>query len=357
MKELYKYLNIMKLKPDQSFALATVIQVKGSAYRHEGAKMLFSENGEQYGMISGGCLEEDLSSYAQEAMTLQKHQTVTYDLRTEDDLGWGKGAGCNGEITVLLEPIKWNDTDHFLSQVLERLERGERLVSISDLSRQKDGVHLFVAEDGEVIGTRLPHFKKVVMPTVNQMFKTELTFEYQHFIELNTTFMFELHEPQDTLYIFGAGTDAEPIVKRAAEFDFLPVVIDPRESRCKRAYFPSASSFIIEHPESSLSKNCLKKNSYVLIMTHQFQQDQQILTYFLEQENRPKYVGILGPKKRTEKLVAPLPLPEWIHSPVGISIHAEGAEEISISILGELIQVRNEKRLLMRKKKKRETVV
>ena len=54
-----------------------------------------------------------------------------------------------------------------------------------------------------------------------------------------------------------------------------------------------------------------------------------------------KYLGILGSKKRTERLFHYKPIPEWVHSPVGIEIGAEGPEEIAISICAELIKKRN----------------
>ena len=74
-------------------------------------------------------------------------------------------------------------------------------------------------------------------------------------------------------------------------------------------------------------------------MTHNFQWDQDILSTFLKRP--PKYLGILRSKKRAERLFRYKPIPEWVHSPVGIEIGAEGPDEIAISIGAELIKKRN----------------
>ncbi|KHF41387.1 XdhC family protein [Halalkalibacter okhensis] len=355
MKELYEYLKIIKQHPNQTCALATVIQVEGSSYRHEGAKMLFLANGNQYGLISGGCLEEDLRIRANEVMKDKKPETITYDLQSEDDLGWGQGAGCNGKIKVLLEPIEWTEISANKSSswapVLEAFEMGEEVISVREVTGEKMKSRLFFTKAGKVLGEQGPVEKdRLLSRDVIRFYQENRIFDYQMNLELNTQFLFELHESKDTIFIFGAGPDVEPVVKRAAEFNFLPVVIDPRESRCKAEFFPDAIHCIQEHPEHFLKSRSIPLNSYILIMTHSFVRDKSILAFF--SQHRPKYVGILGPKKRTERLMHPMPVPKWIHSPIGVDIDAEGAEEISLSIVGELIKVRNKKRVLNKQRKK-----
>ncbi len=55
--------------------------------------------------LAGGCLEQDIREQSAAIYTARTMKTLVYDLSSEDDLGWGKGAGCNGEITVLLQDI------------------------------------------------------------------------------------------------------------------------------------------------------------------------------------------------------------------------------------------------------------
>ncbi|WP_332691723.1 XdhC family protein [Halalkalibacter lacteus] len=357
MKEFYKYLRILNEHPYSTCALATVIEVEGSAYRHEGAKMLFMGNCKQFGMISGGCLEEDLQIHAMNVISEKSSKTLTYDLHSEDDLGWGQGAGCNGRIKVLVEPFYWQevggDGSLLWPQVLATFDQGDPIISVRGVGGDMEGARFFFTTDGEMVGSCCsPQFARLLSKDVEQFYKDDRVFEYRFNVELKTHFIFELHESKDIIYIFGAGPDVEPIVRRVAEFDFCPIVIDPRESRCNVSNFPQASLLVTEHPETFLAKNSIKENSYVLIMTHSFIRDRHIVSFFIK--DQPKYLGILGPKRRTERLLYQGEVPEWIHSPVGTDIDAEGAEEISISIVGELIKVRNQKKAVNKKRKKNE---
>jgi xanthine dehydrogenase accessory factor len=89
----------------QPAVLATVVSVEGSAYRRPGARMLIFTNGGTSGMVSGGCLETDLAERAQDVLLAGGSQTVVYDMRSPDDIVWGLGLGCDGEIRVLLEAL------------------------------------------------------------------------------------------------------------------------------------------------------------------------------------------------------------------------------------------------------------
>jgi len=148
---------------------------------------------------------------------------------------------------------------------------------------------------------------------------------------------------RERLYIFGAGTDIEPLVKIASKLDFIVCLIDPRTARCNKENFPTAEELIIEFPHVYIQQKDLPLNSFVLIMTHNFRWDQTVLKSLIKKT--PKYIGILGPKKRTERLLYPELIPDFLHTPVGIDISAEGSEEIAISISAELIKKRNRNKI------------
>lgn len=355
MKEQHKFLRIMKDNPNRVFVLATVIQVDGSAYRHEGAKMLFSETGEEFGLISGGCLEEDLSFQANEVMASKQTQIVSYDLRAEDDLGWGQGAGCNGKVYIYLEPVNWmNDCiKQGWSAVLNELEKGKEIVAIRAVpDGGRGGESFFLKEDGEWIQYLSPlKLSGEINESFQRVIRAGKKFAYFNQIKVGPPLLFEVYEPKDTLYLFGAGRDVEPLVKRAAEFNFSTIVVDPRESRCRKEVFPDASECVCEHPESFMEKYSLKTNSFVLIMTHSFIKDRFLLETMMSMKDELAYVGVLGPKRRTKKLLGGIDVPTWVHSPVGVDIHAEGPEEISISVIAELIKTRNNSVVHRREKK------
>src|SRR2546425_12249496 len=87
-------------------ALATIVGVRGSTYRREGARLLVPEHGKPVGTISGGCLEGDVREAAAEVMKDRTPRLLHFDLTADDEDVWGWGLGCNGVIDVFVEPAE-----------------------------------------------------------------------------------------------------------------------------------------------------------------------------------------------------------------------------------------------------------
>ncbi|WP_182480625.1 XdhC family protein [Peribacillus asahii] len=357
MSEFYRYIKILNKHNEDYFVRATVIEVLGSAYRHKGATMFFGKDGKQYGTLSAGCLEEDLSYHATGVMTTLHSKVVEYDLASDNDILWGIGSGCNGKIKILLEPFGWShippNHNRPLMPVIERLlDDGKSIFVVKSIEgKVAAGTTIFCSNDEMVTGhVEDQDIKQRLVSYLKEFSILGTDFQYTFIHDLESEFIFERIKPRDTLYIFGAGPDVEPVVKLTSAFDFETIVIDPRSNRCNRNFFPTAHFLINEHPEVFLKENKLRENSYVIIMTHNFSRDKQILPLLLE-HSPPCYIGILGSRARTERLRPPKQLLDKIHSPVGLHIGAEGPEEISISIMAQLIQFRkqyslkNEKRI------------
>jgi xanthine dehydrogenase accessory factor len=347
MNDSYRILKKMKEKHSSKFALATIIAVDGSTYRHPGAKMLIDENGSHYGTISAGCLEEDLSHHAQEVILKCQPKTLVYDLKSQDDLSWGQGAGCNGSIKIYVEPCEWGCIPQSHDQrvwplVEAALQLGNKVASAKSLSdNNSQRVQLFYMEDGTVFGNAESDIRNKIIPELQKFLHSEKKTEVIQLADIESDFLLELYEPREELYIFGAGPDVEPITQRAAELDFCITIIDPRSSYCNAQRFPAADRLIIEHPDSFLQTYKIPHKSYVLVMTHSFERDQTVLRNLVP--SSLKYLGVLGPRRRTERLLSPDPLPECIHSPIGLDIGAEGPEEIAIAIMAQLLKIRNRK--------------
>lgn len=346
MNDFSRLIDNLKRYKDKTFAMATIIGVAGSAYRREGAKMLIEEDGSYYGTISAGCLEEDLIHQAMSVIETFQSKIVKYDLRSEDDLSWGQGAGCDGEIKIFIEPIGWKlnqlKQNTFLWPYMdEQLNRGKNFVTVKcmDEGARQDSI-MIKSTDGKIIeGSMGKEVEQILIPYAHLFSISGSKVKLMYIEELKGDYLFELVQPKDKLYIFGAGPDAEPMAKLASQLDFSVTVIDPRPSRCSENFFPKADFLIAEHPDSYFNQFEIPFNSYVLVMTHNFNRDQKILQYLLQ--SPPKYLGVLGPKRRTERLVNDKAMLSAIHSPIGLSIGAEGPEEISISIMAELIKIRN----------------
>lgn len=309
--------------------LAMIVNVEESAYRKEGAWMLFIEGEEPIGLISAGCLEIDLHNRVERLFGNSTSEVISYDMSAEDDLGWGRGAGCNGVVHVHLRAIDKN-FKKALTAVSKTLHNKEPVLFIQSMdaisqftfsSKQADPFGFWDSDaDWEWMSVR--PFQKIVG---QRKFGTN-----EYFIQLIW--------PKPQLYIIGAGIDARPLTNFASGVGYDVHLFDWREANCHREYFPQALSINYGNILSSLGKVQLSPLDSIVIMTHVFEEDVKLVNKL---RNIPLlYFGILGSKKRTKRLLGDKN-PGRIQTPVGLSIGADGPNEIAISIVAELIAHRN----------------
>jgi len=316
--------------------LATIIHVEGSSYRKEGTSMLFRRDGTQVGMLSAGCLETDLSYRVQAARNEGTAQTVIYDMREEDDLSWGQGAGCKGVIHVLLEPV-----DSYLREQLSKLkcilDNGKRVTLIKKLTKEFSVAdYLFLSDDQHHFGKWHGAVSRELKSLVNELHQTFPKSGIKYLPELSANMYVHSFEPKPRLVIFGAGEEAVPMVEFASLAGFSVIVSDWRSAFCNEGNFPDAERLLVGYPSEMISLLGLSGSDSVLVFTDQFQKDQKILNALKGKDLN--YLGVLGPKLRTERLLEGWSIPYQISCPAGLSTGAEGPEEIAVSIVAELIQ-------------------
>jgi xanthine dehydrogenase accessory factor len=320
--------------------LATVIRVEGSAYRKEGASMMIKNDGTTIGMLSAGCLETDLLIRAQELKGKKKSRTIVYDMSAEDDLSWGQGAGCNGRVSILLEPIDIYLHGH-LSMLKNHLYSGNCVTLIKKLNKDHSvSDYIFLTGDDEFFGVwhgPIPFF--ILRGFQRKISKNGIVFVP----ELSAEIYIQSYEPKPRLIIFGAGFDAIPVVKVASQTGFSVTVSDWRPGLCHIGNYPEANQLILGYPHEAIQMLDLTTHDSVLLLTHHFQRDKELLGYLINK--KLNYLGVLGPLNRTQKLLEGQRVPSFIHSPVGLAIGAEGPEEIAISIVAELIKTQRHKHL------------
>jgi xanthine/CO dehydrogenase XdhC/CoxF family maturation factor len=355
MKELQQIIQAYeKCKAEnQAVALATVVQVDGSAYRRPGARMLVTEEGHLTGAISGGCLEGDALRKAQSVIFQQKSMLVTYDTTDEDDQKFGVGLGCNGIIHVLIEPIAFENPLNPVELIKKALSNRETsllltLFSVPNSKSEQIGTVL-LKKGNESIG----HFEKVPEEFVSVLKKEISAFDrpqnliqgYPEYHQLSV--FFEVTKPPIRILLFGAGNDTIPLAKMAEILGFELILIDGRKNLATQARFPSAKQIIHGPAEEIIEQIETDLNTVALLMTHNFEYEVIVLEKLLR--CMIPYIGILGPKRKTEKLIQRL-ASNGIHvhtdnfyAPVGIEIGAETSEEIALSILAEIKAVLNKK--------------
>ncbi|MEP7072095.1 MAG: XdhC family protein [Verrucomicrobiota bacterium] len=97
MKELCDIICAYEARRGGAFALATLVRTQGSSYRRPGARMLIADDGSYVGALSGGCLEEEVATRAQEVITSGTPALLHFDTRLR--------YGCNGAIDILVERL------------------------------------------------------------------------------------------------------------------------------------------------------------------------------------------------------------------------------------------------------------
>lgn len=333
MDSIHQILDEIEDSTERS-VLATVIKVEGSAYRKEGASMLSFEGGRQVGIISAGCLEIDLAIRADKLLNEDAIRSclVIYDMSSEDDLSWGRGAGCNGKIHILLEQVD-PEFRKQLCTLKNHLDLGNPVVSVRILREDFSVARtVFLTKDQH----KSAH-QDSVATHLGRMIRHEGKPRVQYMEDLKANVYIHPLSPKPCLYIFGAGPDARPLAAMAQQTGFSIKVWDWRLSYCNQAHFPGAS-FMQAGTVADIMKNIhFNPGDSVIMMTHDFQRDKELLHSLLAYR-QISYLGILGPRKRTARLLEGADIPERLHSPVGLDIGADGPEEISISILADLIR-------------------
>jgi xanthine dehydrogenase accessory factor len=271
-----------------SCALAVVVGIQGSSYRRQGAKMLISSQGDIFGSISGGCLERDLIRRAQECMASSSTKLFRYDTRLdtdeEDDMVQSLSLGCEGVIEILIEP--------HCQQIITAMEQTLDSGQLQTLEIR------YCDTNGEKIFT-------------------------------------DILTPPPQLTIFGAGRDVINLVQICHDLGWVTTVVDCRSSfSVPKRLFDRVDHFVQCDPSQILEK--IRPPTLAILMTHNFDHDKVILEKLLPLALH--YIGVLGPRSRTQKILDELKIkaPENLHYPIGLDIGGDGPGPIALSILAEV---------------------
>ncbi len=331
-------------------ALATVVHVEGSSYRRPGARMLVTDDGQLTGAISGGCLEGDALRKALFAINQQENKLVTYDTTHEDDVQFGVQLGCNGIVQILFEPIDDKKDFHPIRLLRELI--GERrdavLLTLFSLDRSavQPGTCLFGTDSG--VNTALPgDWQELVMTDKREVLETRAS-GFKEYGYGNTTYkgFVEFLPPPPALVIAGAGNDVLPLVDMTAMLGWHTTVVDGRPHHATAQRFGKADRVLVSRPENVLNQLTTDAQTLFLLMTHNYNYDLSLLKDLVTKGFH--YIGILGPRKKLDRMLGELEKGGLrlnqeqlasIHSPVGLDIGAETAEEIAVSIVAEVKMV------------------
>jgi xanthine/CO dehydrogenase XdhC/CoxF family maturation factor len=350
------------------YVLATVVAVEGSSYRKPGALMLLTADGRRMGTVSGGCLEAQVAGRAwwltANGPTIQRYTT------TEEDGDRPYGSGCGGVVFLLLE--RRNTAGPLLAALEQAFDRRIGLSVTTILEGAHLGRRAFAGlepersegllADAEAFSTGEDALQALADRSLARGESIESKIAQG---ETHVRAWADYRPARPALGIFGAGDDAQPLLRLAKELGWFVSVADGRSHLTTRERFPLADELFIlpikEIPGTASERplaafDSLRAEDAAVVMTHSFEQDSKILACLLARGVPPAYVGVLGPQRRTRELLAEavhlLNLPasaiaaqvdRWLaqlHAPTGLDLGAESPETIALSVLAEIQKLR-----------------
>src|SRR5882762_782458 len=300
-------------------ALASVVSVRGSTYRRIGAHMLVTDDGEVTGAISGGCLERDVVRHAIWVMQLGS-RNISCTTRPAMTRIWrirSPSAATASSRYSSSGCCRMTPPWHSLPTACAGGSQGWWRPSLRAARTRRSRRETVFC--GARASSRSPWASKM------------------------RTCCFEIVEPPPQLAIFGGGYDAVPLAALAKSVGARVIVVDDRPGHATRTRFPTADRLMMAQPQAAVEALALEGNSLAVVMNHNYRRDLAALEALLP--TPVPYLGVLGPRRRTERLLADLavkgiaatqPQLARLYSPVGLDLGAETPEEVALAVVAEM---------------------
>ncbi|GGL67713.1 XdhC family protein [Halocalculus aciditolerans] len=321
--------------------LATVVDVRGSAYRRPGAKMVVTPGEGGVGAITAGCLEDEVRRLARGVLDTGDARVETYDLMTDDDV-WGMGVGCNGVLDVLLEPL-----DDSFRRAVDAYAAGDDTVVYTVIASDDDRL----AVGDRAYADALDGFP----PDVAAALEDRDPGGSSHAATVDTdrgtatVFVDVIDAPADFVVV-GTGHDARPVVDLAARMDFSVTVAGFRGAKSKAERFPAADAVVSTSPRSLTDDVDIDADTVVVVMTHNYVDDRLAVEALLDTD--APYVGLMGPDDRFQEMLGDFADEDVtftdaqldrVYTPVGLDLGGGAPEQVALSIVAEALAVHNDR--------------
>ena len=300
------------LKNKNKVAIATVISTWGSAPRQVGGQMAINEKGEIIGSVSGGCVENSVITEALDSLKDKKHRIKDYGIT--NDLAWEVGLACGGNLKILINPLE--DEDKIIFSAKNMIQKRERVIIKVDCKTGK---------------------REIISKLDEEQNNTS-------YLDQCKNIFFHIIDPKPRLFIIGGVHLSQALSSLANICEYEVIIIDPRDYFANKKRFPN-DLIISEWPDVALKDYNFNFSDNIVTLTHDPKIDDLALKIALNSE--VGYIGSLGSRKTHKSRVERLKNEGYnleqiskIHAPIGLNISSKTPQEIALSIMAEIIQVR-----------------
>lgn len=329
---------IKTLEVGRPLILAAIVRSSGSAPRTSGARMLIRPDGSIGGSVGGGALEGRCIEEAMEMFkTSLSHKEINFSLSSVTLAS--EGMVCGGEVSVVLQKVGSGELELFrhLKALYMEGKRPLLLTLLPTSAESISGSRLMIA-GYDTIEEFGPEFHESIAKKGGRTPFLTRAGEVKIFVE-------PLISP-GVVHLVGAGHVALATAKLSAFADFEVVVIDDRSDFANYDRYPEAREIrVLDSFDSCLHH--LSTDDYVVIVTRGHLHDRDVLAQALR--TGAGYIGMIGSRKKRDVVYNSLRKEGFtetdlsrVHSPIGLSIGADTPNEIALSIVAELVQVRSQ---------------
>jgi xanthine dehydrogenase accessory factor len=330
----------------ENLVLATIVSRSGSAPRAVGSRMAVRPDGAIVGTIGGGILEARVMELAREVFGHGQSVLKKYVLTAQD--ASQMGMVCGGQVSVLLQFLEASQPANaeLYRDIEAALKARKRAWLIIEMPSAFDVPQLtaqfLVRGDGMAAGDLDP--QAIQTMTAQASAGQPEIVDHQ-----GRSFLVESLCHEGTVYIFGAGHVSQQLARLTGMVGFHTVVLDDRQEFANRERFPNVNEVIVlDSFQRALDGLEIDADSYLVIVSRGHAHDQTVLRQALQ--SQAGYIGMIGSRRKRDTIYANLEKEGFsrqdfdrVFSPIGLAIGAETPEEIAVSIVAELIQVRAEK--------------
>ena len=294
----------------QRALLTTVVRTWGSSPRPVGSIMALCETGAVVGSVSGGCIEDDLIAQYSKANAITDSAPVRLKYGISADEAHRFGLPCGGTLELLLE---FNPDAASLAELIAMLEKGQLTQRVTQLN------------------TGLVTLKASDAPSDLHIDEHQL---------INT------FGPEYRMLLIGAGQMTEYLATMALFNGFAVTVCDPREEY-RSAWSVAGAVVLSDMPDDVVNAFKPDRRSCVIALTHDPKLDDLALLEALNTD--AFYIGAIGSRRNNEarhqRMAEHFDLTEAtlarLRGPIGIYIGSKTPSEIAVSVMAEVLAVKN----------------